>query len=193
VKINRLTGIVLAGGRSYRMGVDKGLIEFGGRKLVEYSLNLLGQYCTELIISSNNPDYQQFGFPVVLDEKTGRGPLAGLVEALKISSGEWSIVLPCDMPFINRQLIDLLLEKRDHFKGVVPVHGEFMEPLTAVYHSEMLVAFSGALLRDELSLHAVIRNSEIGLIPVDDLLLEFPLLFSNFNYPEDFKSVKNRL
>jgi molybdopterin-guanine dinucleotide biosynthesis protein A len=183
-----LTGIVLAGGKSSRMGHNKGLTEFRGKKLIEYPLSLLEFYCNELIISSNSPEYQQFGFPVVPDEVSDKGPLSGLVSALKKSSADWNIVLPCDMPFINRNLIDALIGNFCSFSGVVPVHNLFVEPLTAVYHKDMTVVFSHALERNELSLHSVIRIIEIYKLPVDKLLIKFPLLFSNFNYPSDLKT-----
>jgi len=190
VNKNRLTGIVLAGGKSSRMGADKGLMDFHGRKLIEYPLSLLRLYTEALIISANNTDYGQFGVQVIPDKVSESGPLSGVAEALKYSSTEWNIVLPCDMPFINQDLIDILLKSTVGFLGAVPVHSKYLEPLCAVYHKGMLPVFEDALSRNELSLHAIIRTAGLYLVSVDDLLRVHPFMFSNFNSPEDMKAIQ---
>lgn len=167
------------------MGADKGLMDFHGRKLIEYPLGLLRLFTDTLIISANNADYGQFGVQVVPDRVTDSGPLSGVTEALKWSSGEWNIVLPCDMPFINHELIDLLIENSVDYLGAVPVHGKFLEPLCAVYQKGLLPVFENALGRNALSLHAVIRTADINLVSVDHLLQAHPFMFTNINTPDD--------
>ena len=124
-----IAGIILAGGKSTRMGEDKGLIFFNGKRLVEYSIDLLRNYCNRVIISSNNKAYREFGFPVVKDIISGIGPISGVTSALKNSPGEWNFILACDLPFLNGQLLDRLLNARGNSMGVVPVHHGLMEPL----------------------------------------------------------------
>jgi molybdenum cofactor guanylyltransferase len=183
-----LTGIILAGGKSSRMRSDKGLIEFKGKRLIEYSIELLGKYCDELIISSNNPAFSQFGITLAGDEVADKGPLSGISSAMKKSSGEWNIVLGCDMPFVNATLIDLLIGSCDHTNGVVPVHDGYFEPLAAIYHRTMADTFSLSLIQGELSLYHILQTSDLTLLPAGDLLTRFPLLFSNINTPEDLLS-----
>ncbi len=114
----RLTGIVLAGGKSSRMGTDKGLLDFRGKKLVQHPLDLLGPYCHEIFISTNNRDYSLFGFPLIKDTLRGKGPVAGLITALGASSGDWNLVVGCDMPFLQPEFIDLLISSA----GDYPLH-----------------------------------------------------------------------
>ncbi len=180
-----ITGIILAGGKSSRMGTDKGLLDFNGKKLIEYPLDLLGQYCDELIISTNNPDYQQFGVTLAGDEILHKGPLTGIVSSMKKSSGEWNMVLGCDMPFIAGALIERLIENLGESGGAVPVHDGFPEPLAAIYHRSLTELFSLALHAGNLSLQKVLQTTHVNLVGTDDLTTQFPRLFSNFNSPED--------
>jgi molybdenum cofactor guanylyltransferase len=184
-----LTGIILAGGKSSRLGSDKGLFEFNGKKLIEYPLNVLRKYCSELIISANDSNYEQFGEIVVADEIPDKGPVGGITSCLKKSTGNWNLVLACDMPFINQAFIDYLLENLEGHSGVVPFHHGWMEPLAAVYHKNLTALFSDALKNNDLSLYQIVQSSNIPLLPVENLLLEFPQLFSNFNTPSDLEKI----
>ncbi|HPG34509.1 MAG TPA: molybdenum cofactor guanylyltransferase, partial [Lentimicrobium sp.] len=74
---SQITGIVLAGGKSTRMGTDKGLMIFQGKPLVMYSIDLLSMFCGRILISSNNPEYAKFGYEIIADELPGAGPMAG--------------------------------------------------------------------------------------------------------------------
>lgn len=178
-----ITGIVLAGGKSSRMGTDKGLLNYKGKKLVEYSIDLMRKYCNDLIISTNNPEYRQFGIPALEDEFPEKGPAGGIFTALKKSITDWNLVVACDMPFLNRNFMDTLLSGSGNSCGVVPVHDGLFEPLAALYHKSLAVTLADAIKNDHLSMHRIIRSANVSLLPVENLLKEFPLLFENLNYP----------
>jgi molybdenum cofactor guanylyltransferase len=186
-----LTGIVLAGGKSSRMGTDKGLLHYKGKRLVEYSVDLLRVYCNDLIISTNNPEYEQFGLPVVADEFLEKGPAGGIFSALKKSSTDWNLVLACDMPFLNRKFMDVLLSNTGNSKGVVPVHDGLIEPLAAVYHKSMEITLADAIRENNLSMHRIIKSAGLKFLQVEQLLVEFPNMFDNLNYPYENDSLKN--
>lgn len=104
-----ITGVVLAGGLGRRMGgVDKGLVEFCGRTMVEWVLERLGPQVDELIINANRNGerYAAFGYPVFPDEIEGfAGPLAGLHAALSRASHPLVATAPCDSPFLPADLV----------------------------------------------------------------------------------------
>jgi molybdopterin-guanine dinucleotide biosynthesis protein A len=183
--ISNLTGIILAGGKSSRMGTDKGLLEFNGKKLVEYPLDLFKTYCGEIIISSNNKSYADFGYRVVSDEVPGCGPLSGLASALKASSGEWNLIAGCDTPLLHHKLIERLLEPQEDYLAVVPVHRGMKEPLTALYHHTMAEVFVNAMESGQYSLHKILAEQPVLWMNTDDLEEIFPPLFANFNTPGD--------
>jgi molybdenum cofactor guanylyltransferase len=184
----KLTGIVLAGGKSSRMGTDKGLLDYKGKKLVEYSFDLLSNYCNALIISTNNPEYRQFGITTVTDEFPEKGPAGGIFSALKKSSTDWNLVLACDMPFLNRRIIDALLNNLGNNNAVVPLHDGLIEPLVAAYHKSMEVALADAILVDHLSMHQILKLHGASFLPVEDLIKEFPNMFDNLNNPSDVEA-----
>jgi molybdopterin-guanine dinucleotide biosynthesis protein A len=176
-----LTGILLAGGKSSRMGTDKGMMLFRGKKLACYPLDILGKYCQELLISTDNDEYSQFGYPLIYDEIKGIGPMGGISSALRKSSGEWNLVFGCDLPFLNEILVDQLIQNKGESLGVVPVHQGWPEPLAALYHRSLTALLDEAIHEGNYSLHSVLRHYHVTFLPVDGLLLEYPLLFRNFN------------
>ena len=108
----RITGVVLAGGLGRRMGgVDKGLVVFGGRPMVERVIERLRPQVDELLINANRhaDRYAAFGFPVVADEIAGfAGPLAGLHAALSRARHPLVATAPCDSPFLPADLVERL-------------------------------------------------------------------------------------
>ncbi len=94
-----ISGYVLAGGQSSRMGRDKALLELAGKPLVEHALTKLRRICTEVAILSNRAGMERFA-PVVEDLHPGCGPIGGLEAALAHASHDWSLVLPVDVPFV---------------------------------------------------------------------------------------------
>ena len=94
-----VSGYVLAGGRSSRMGRDKALLELAGKPLVEHAVIKLRRICREFAVLSNNPELERFA-PVVRDLHPGCGPMSGLEAALAHASHDWSLVLPVDVPFV---------------------------------------------------------------------------------------------
>lgn len=184
--IVRVTGILLAGGKSSRMGKDKGLMEFKGKFLAEYALDLLRSHCSEVLISSENSAYEQFSIPLVPDDYPDKGPMGGIYSAMKQSAHDWCLVLACDLPYINTKLIRALLaETVSGYSCIVPVHDELTEPLAALYHKRMLPDLKKALEENRPSLFRLIRSSPALCLDVNHLLDETPELFDNLNCPED--------
>jgi molybdopterin-guanine dinucleotide biosynthesis protein A len=104
-----VTGIVLAGGQGRRMGgVDKGLVELGGKPMVAHVLDRFAPQVETILINANqNLDrYAAFGYPVVTDAVGGfAGPLAGLHAGLTRAAGDYAATVPCDSPFLPLDLV----------------------------------------------------------------------------------------
>jgi molybdopterin-guanine dinucleotide biosynthesis protein A len=178
---SELTGIILAGGKSSRMGREKGLVYFRGKPLIQYGIDLLSHYTKQILISSSNPDYLSFGFEMVPDSVAGQGPAAGIAAALKSSRSIWNIVIACDLPFLQPELIDCLLENSGSFQAVIPIHNGVMEPLAGIYHQELAGHFEIALSAGELALHRILLANKTKYQDVSQLIQKYPLLFTNFN------------
>ncbi len=120
-----VTGLVLAGGQGSRMGgVDKGLQPFGGTTMVEHVLERLRPQVDEVLVNANrNPEaYAAFGHRVVSDEIEGfAGPLAGFERGLAHASGELVVTVPCDSPFLPRDLVARLRDSLEREGAQVAV------------------------------------------------------------------------
>lgn len=176
-----ITGILLAGGKSSRMEKEKGLVEFREKPLIQYGINLLLYFTDRIIISSGNPDYIPFGFEIIPDEVSGQGPSAGLAAALKSSTTPWNIVLACDLPFLEREFIEELLNYAQNYQAVVPMHNGNMEPLAALYHKDLGKIFGEAVADGNLALRHILRSCRVKYFEADPMTEKYPNLFVNLN------------
>jgi len=176
-----ITGILLAGGKSSRMGKEKGLVEFRGKPLIQYGINLLSSFTDRIIISSGNPDYIPFGFEIIPDEVSGQGPAAGLAAALQSSDTPWNIVLACDLPFLEREFIEELLNSSPNYQAVVPMHNGKIEPLAALYHRDLGIIFKEAVAIENLAMRKILLPCRVNYLDTGLMIAKYPNLFVNLN------------
>lgn len=184
--VMKISGVILAGGKSSRMGSDKGMCDYKGKKLVSYAIELLDPYCDELLISANSFQYDQFGYKVIQDSYTSKGPMSGIYEGLKMANNDMVLLLSCDMPHVNSQAVDLLLSQVNiQLDCFVPSVNSKMQPLFAVYNRCLLSVMEQNLLADKLKLMAFIESVSSKVVSFDTLVEKYPSLFLNCNSPED--------
>lgn len=190
-----LTGILLAGGQSSRMGRDKAFLEFNGRPLWRHQLDTLGELNpSQLIISAN--EEQDFGADpgadVVPDEFFGTGPLGGLVTALKYTRGTHVVVLAVDLPYMTSRFLRHGLLTRAYFgSGVIYWNNGYLEPLAALYPKTLLVRGQDCLRRGQFSLHAFAQDAiDQGIVDCLVLPDSHRALFTNVNTPDDLDKVQ---
>jgi len=186
----QIGGIIMAGGKSSRMGADKGLMTFHGKRLIEYAIDLLQPFCSEIIISTNQSGYEEFGFRTVADVYLDCGPVGGLHAALGETHFDHNLVISCDVPFVESELIEFLLSKTGDFEAVVPLHERGIEPLVAVYRKEMASFFEIQLIEKNYKMQRIIRSCKLNFVEVDQLLAKYPRLFYNVNRPEELEQLK---
>ena len=194
IKREEVTGIVLAGGRSSRMGKDKGLCSFRDRPLVAYAIEILKPLCGEMMISANHfPEkYAAFGLPVVPDEIRDIGPMGGLHACLKRSRTRHNLVLSCDTPFVSTDIFRLLLQNVENFQVVCPAHDTFLfEPLSAYYNTNILGDLEEAIFNREFKMMQFLKRIRFRSVAVDRGHPFFKeTLFLNLNTPEDLKKAE---
>ena len=176
-----ITGILLAGGKSSRMGQEKGLVGFRGKPLIQYGIELLSSFTDRIVIGSANPDYLAFGCEMIPDEVTGLGPAAGLAAVLKKSATPWNIVLACDLPFLEREFIENLISAAPDYQAVVPMHNGNMEPLAALYHRNLGTIFEEAVANGNLALHKILHSCHVNYLETGLMMEKYPNLFINLN------------
>ncbi len=128
--IDDITGVLLAGGKSRRMGYDKAYIEVNGQSLLSISLQLLCHYFATVLIAGDQPDLARPDIPVIADIYPGSA-LGGLYTGLRAADTDWIFVAPCDMPHPDPRILELLVKHRNSFDAVVPRTPEGYEPVFA--------------------------------------------------------------
>ena len=118
----KISGILLAGGKSKRMGEDKAFIKYRKKELFRYPLEILEYFCDEIIISSSNPSFNNTGYLICPDEVPGLGPIGGINTCLKKTKNEYSIVLSCDTPLLDHPTINELIKNIANYNIVVAVN-----------------------------------------------------------------------
>src|SRR5688572_33465590 len=106
---SNITAFILAGGKSSRMGTDKGLVPFRGKEMIRWSIDLLQPIFNDVYLVANRPEYAKFGLPVLSDMLHEKGPIGGIYTALTSSNTTWNFIMACDMPFMNNQVIHKLI------------------------------------------------------------------------------------
>jgi molybdopterin-guanine dinucleotide biosynthesis protein A len=143
-----LTGIVLAGGRSTRMGRDKATLPWGETDLLNTVLAALAPVCGRLVVVSNVPrTIAMAGVTVVADQYPGCGPLGGIHAGLLAAGEGYSFVAACDMPYVRSDAAAYMAAAAEGYDAAVPYVDGHYSPLHAVYHYRCLPAVA-ALLRE---------------------------------------------
>lgn len=190
--LTRISGYVLAGGASSRMGLDKALLPWGGGSLLERAAGVLRQTFGNVVIVGAPQRYSHLGLPVIGDAVPGLGPLGGLLTALrhrKLSSPDpgWIVLLACDMPLVDRGTLQELageIEAHPGAAAIVPETESGLEPLCAAYHVRLLPAVEEAAEHGgrSLKMQDFVESQETVFWRP-----ETPFAFANANTPEEFR------
>ena len=191
-----MTGAILAGGRSQRMGRDKGLLSVGGRTLIQVALDTIRPLFPHVLIVANDPvAYGSFGVPVERDRIPDQGPLGGIHAALSASRTDHTFCLACDMPLANPAVIEHLCARAPGHDVVVPVTAAGFEPLHAVYGRSCLPHLERMLRDGRLrvdTLFSAVRTHRVGTEALRPLDPTFQSFF-NVNTPADLETARGIL
>lgn len=187
-----ITGVILAGGKSRRMGRNKALLDLGGICLIEKTYQIMSKLFQEVILITNTPeDYAFLNCPCQRDIYPGIGSIAGLHAALSTSNNERIFVVPCDMPFLNPALITLLCRKEKTYDAVVPFSNQGIEPLHALYHRRCLPQLERAIVEGDKKLQNFLQDIWTYFLPVSAYqhIPDAEQSFRNVNRPEDYAAL----
>lgn len=182
----QITGIILAGGKSNRMGTDKSLLEINGKTLLQRAIDICLPVCKTILISSNNTVHEEFGFKIIPDEIQNCGPIGGIYSSLKKSETEWNIVLSVDAAFVEQEFIQYLISEIDACDAIIPIHEKGKEPLIALYHKNSLEAIKKMHDSGNYKMHNLLNEINTKYVNSQNWVEQFPKIFRNLNRPEDF-------
>ncbi len=193
--IDDASAIILAGGKSSRMGRPKALLLFDGEPLITHIVRTLKTLFADIVVVAA-PGQELPSLPVTLvrDEVAYQGPVGGIYYGLKKASGKSGFVISCDAPFLNQSLISYLTSQISNYDVVVPYWQERFQPLHAVYCRSVVPLLREQLERGELRpifLYEKVRTCKVS----EDEIRRFDpegLSFLNMNTPEDYQAALAR-
>ncbi len=186
------SAVILAGGKSSRMGFDKSLLQLGEKSMIEHiSDRIRPMFKETLIVSNQNNKYGIPDVQEIFDIYVDKGPLGGIHAALSTASYPEVFVISCDMPFIKPLFIERLLAASPGFDVTVfRINGKY-EPLCAIYNKSCLPLIEDRLKRDRCSVYQIypyLRVNYLGEESVDNKM-SAERIFFNMNTPQDYQLI----
>lgn len=189
------TAIILAGGKSTRMGFDKQEIKIGGKLIVDYLAEKLEKHFSQIIVVTKTPDlYRGKPYTLCQDTYKNSGPLAGIHAGLKVTKSQAAYIMACDMPNINHAYIAYIIEKFESTQapGLVTAYDTYIEPLAAIYSKSLLPVIEKKLETKDLKIKKLVEEEDFIKISKKEVQALDPELkiFKNLNYQKDLKNLK---
>ena len=194
--------IILCGGKSSRMGRDKGSMIIHDKPMIKHILSTLNHHINEAIIVLNNqeriakygkfinPDDYTYTITFVEDEIKDLGPLPGIMTGLSNISGDYALVLPCDSPYVTGKYIDAIFSQIEReYQAIVPYHDtdnkiKTSEPLHSIYSRNVTPVIENLIENDILHIKGLIEKIDTKFVLIDNKKIE-KKEFRNLNRPSD--------
>ncbi|MCX6270296.1 MAG: molybdenum cofactor guanylyltransferase [Bacteroidetes bacterium] len=189
------TGIILAGGKSSRLGTDKGLLIYKGITLAERALQVLRPLTGTILISTNNPGYPLSGAIPVPDLVRGKGPMMGLYSSLLASQTAFNLVMAVDNIYVDTAYFDYVIKRINDYPAALPFLDEmYFEPLVGYYHKSMIEKMAEFIDNENYKLPDLLHSIPIQKLRVrEDFPDWHPLYFKSINFPEDLALLSNSI
>lgn len=191
--MEKITGIILAGGKSSRMDYfPKGLLKVNNKHLIELSKEALEKVTDDVIIISNEDHYNFLGCPVYGDLIKDIGPLGGLISGLTYSTSEINLVTTCDMPFVTNDIFKFLIDNSIGYEAVIPSIHQEIQPLCALYKKNVVNILTELQQRNILKMKEVIKILNANKIEITKERFYSPEIFCNINTIEDLHLINKK-
>lgn len=194
------TAIILAGGKSSRMGFDKQFLKLQDKYLVEILGERLERVFREIIIVTSKPEeYAKCGYKLVEDEVKNFGPLAGIHAGLKSSGSLHNYIIACDMPFINLDYLEYMMElirsREGRIDGVITRLGQWIEPFNAFYSRSLVDRIEDNMKRGRRQINLLLKDSNVLYVSEEQARKFSPdwEMFTNVNTIKDYESLMKKL
>ncbi|SEM22653.1 molybdenum cofactor guanylyltransferase [Aquimarina amphilecti] len=176
-----ITGIILAGGKSSRMGQDKGLKLHRGKPFIYHIIKAIESITDRILIITNNPEYTIFGYPCISDVIPNLGPVGGIYTGLKHTKTAHNLVLSCDVPLIDSLVFNKLIASYESNFDVITFQDI---PLITLYNKSVINTFLESINTKRLSLKQTLSALKVKSIPIEESIAPF---IKNINTPKQYK------
>lgn len=190
-----ITGVILVGGKSRRMGRDKAFLEVAGKPLIKRLLEVFRESFAQVVLVGNREErFAGYGLPVLPDIYPGSS-LGGLYTGLHNATTEYIFVSSCDLPFPSTEVLRYLCSLRDGFDAVVPATARGYEPLFAVYSKTCLGPIRTLLESGDCCAYGYYPQVRVRYVTLEELARfdRDGKAFLNVNTPEEFAKIGGKL
>ena len=193
--MNNLTVAIMAGGQSSRMGMDKSFVLFEGQPMIEVVVDAVAGLGDETLLITNKPDeYAHLNLPMVSDVYPNHGSLGGIFTAVHAASHPHTLVVACDMPWLNRQLLEYMVGLRETADVIVPRWEKYPEPLHAIYSKACLNPIEAKLKEKRLKITGFFGEVDVQFVDREEIerFDRNGRSFANINSPEDLEEARGQ-
>lgn len=196
-RIQHVSAAILAGGKALRMGgVNKALLTINGKSIIEWEIAVLDEIFSETIIITNTPEkYEFLGKPLFRDIVPDKGSLGGIYTGLVRSENQYCFFVPCDMPFLNKKIINVLLANLEGHDVVIPKINGYLEPMHAIYSKKCLPFIELLLASNDLKIKHLFDEVDTYEVP-ESCIRKFDPDFDfimNVNTPDDLEAANRKM
>lgn len=184
----KITAIILAGGKSERMGTNKGLLNLNGKPFIKHICEALQPIVgSNILIISGNNEYDALGYTRVEDIIENKGPVGGLYAALNASKTKVNLVLSVDVPMVSTELLQWLIANHDEtFMVTQTAIGDKTSPLIGIYDRSMRIVFGEHIAGNQLKLRQVVEDVKHQTIEVPE---KWSNQVQNINTQEEYQNL----
>ncbi|MCC0670740.1 molybdenum cofactor guanylyltransferase [Clostridioides sp. ES-S-0145-01] len=176
------TGVILAGGKSSRMGKDKAFLELHEKPFIEIAIEVFKNFDEVIIVSNNEELYSKYNIKVYNDIIKNVGPIGGIYTALEHAKYD-IVIVACDMPYLNNEVVEKIADEMDD-KSVISVTNGKLQPLCSGYKKSIINKVSLCIGKNDLKLRTLIEKIDKSYIYFDN-----EDLFLNVNTIDEYKKL----
>jgi len=183
-----ISGAIIAGGKSTRMGVDKAMIKLNQDTFLQKAISLIASFTNNIFISSNR-SYPKIDFPIIKDTIIGIGPLGGIQAILKAIPTQKVLLIPVDTPLLNEKVIQYILDNSDFEKEIIicKTH-DGVQMLIGIYDVSLLPLIENQIKSKDYKLSNLLKKANVQIIEIDD----FKEFFVNINTKIELNDLQNK-
>jgi molybdenum cofactor guanylyltransferase len=177
-----ITAIIMAGGKSSRMGTNKALAKYKDKRLIDLAIEKAIELTDKILVSTNIflPDID---YPQVSDAYTGIGPIGGICSCMRKSTTNWNLVLACDMPQVPVSFLKQMTIGKNEFQVILPcLENGHLEPLAAFYHRSAIPVIASQIKGGDYKLVNLVNK-----LNHEQINCSHPEYFLNINTINDLK------
>lgn len=200
-----MTGVILAGGKNSRIGLNKAFLEIGGKRIIDRTVEIYKKIFDEILIITNTPeDYQYLTESVILSEAKNlklkiytdlipnRGSLGGIYTGLHYAKSNYAFFSACDMPFLNKEVIRHIIKGVKDYDIIVPYFKHRLHPLHAVYSKKCLPMIKEMVEKNRLKIKDLfLKPKGLKVKRITDIPETRLPAFFNINTKENYKQAIN--